>query len=257
MSVNAGSPVSFKVDAAADYSIEIYRIGYYGGDGARKVGTIARTGPLSQPACLTEEETGLIDCGNWSVSATWSVPADAVSGVYFANLVRKDNGNNNHVLFVVRNDASRSDLLVQTSDTTWQAYNDYGGNSIYVGAPGGRAFKVSYNRPFHSRLTTPDGRDFFFSAEYPMVRWLEANGYDATYTTGIDSDRRGTLIKNHKVFVSVGHDEYWSGAQRERRSGPRRRGQPRVLQRQRGVLEDPVGAEHRRVGHAVPHAGLL
>jgi hypothetical protein len=214
MSVNAGSPVSFKVEAAADYSIDIYRVGYYAGDGARKVASVSRTGPLAQPACLTDEATGLIDCGNWTVSATWSVPADAVSGVYFANLVRKDNGSNNHVLFVVRNDASRSDVLVQTSDTTWQAYNDYGGNSLYVGAPGGRAYKVSYNRPFHSRLTTPDGRDFFFSAEYPMVRWLEANGYDTTYTTGIDSDRRGALIKNHKVFLSVGHDEYWSGAQR-------------------------------------------
>ncbi|HLZ38372.1 MAG TPA: N,N-dimethylformamidase beta subunit family domain-containing protein [Mycobacteriales bacterium] len=214
MSVNAGSPVNFKIEAAVDYGIDIYRVGYYGGNGARKVATVSRTGPLAQPACLTNEETGLIDCGNWSVSATWSVPADAVSGVYFANLVRKDNGSNNHVVFVVRNDASRSDVLVQTSDTTWQAYNDYGGNSLYVGAPGGRAFKVSYNRPFHSRITTPEGRDFFFSAEYSMVRWLEANGYDTTYTTGIDSDRRGALIKNHKVFVSVGHDEYWSGAQR-------------------------------------------
>ena len=47
-----------------------------------------------------------------------------------------------------------------------------------------------------------------------MVRFLERNGYDVSYMAGVDSDRRGALIKNHKVFLSVGHDEYWSGTQR-------------------------------------------
>ena len=84
-----------------------------------------------------------------------------------------------HIFFVVRDDASHSDLLFQTSDTTWQAYNTYGGNSLYVGSPAGRAYKVSYNRPFTTRGTGPE--DFVFNAEYPMVRWLEANGYDVSY----------------------------------------------------------------------------
>src|SRR5206468_6899306 len=53
-----------------------------------------------------------------------------------------------------------------------------------------------------------------FASEYPMVRWLEANGYDVSYFTGMDSDRRGTLLTQHKVFLSVGHDEYWSAGQR-------------------------------------------
>ena len=53
-----------------------------------------------------------------------------------------------------------------------------------------------------------------FNAEYPMVRWLEANGYDVSYTTGVDTDRRGAELLEHKVFLSVGHDEYWSGGQR-------------------------------------------
>src|SRR5216684_7964753 len=47
-----------------------------------------------------------------------------------------------------------------------------------------------------------------------MVRLLEENGYDITYSTGIDTDRNGALITQHKVFLSVGHDEYWSGGQR-------------------------------------------
>ena len=66
------------------------------------------------------------------------------------------------------------------SDTTWQAYNSYGGNSLYTGSPAGRAYKVSYNRPFNTRVVD-DGQDWVFNAEYPMVRWLEANGYDVSY----------------------------------------------------------------------------
>ena len=73
-------------------------------------------------------------------------------------------------------------------------------------------YKVSYNRPFTTRGTSPE--DWVFNAEYPMVRWLEANGYDVSYFTGVDSDRRGETILQHKAFLSVGHDEYWSGAQR-------------------------------------------
>jgi hypothetical protein len=111
----------------------------------------------------------------------------------------------------VRDDAGSSDLLFQTSDTTWQAYNSYGGNSLYTGSPAGRAYKVSYNRPFNNRGNV---NSWLFDAEYPMVRWLESNGYDVSYFTGMDSDRSGSLIQRHRVFLSVGHDEYWSGAQR-------------------------------------------
>ena len=86
-----------------------------------------------------------------------------------------------------------------------------------------------------------------FNAEYPFVRFLEANGYDASYTTGADSDRRGDLIANHRLFLCVGHDEYWSGRQRRNVEAARDAGvHLRVLQRQRGVLEDPLRAQHRR-----------
>ena len=157
-----------------------------------------------------------------------------------------------HIVFVVRDDDGHSDLLFQTSDTTWQAYNHYGGNSLYEGGPGtdpGRAYKVSYNRPLTTRGPTPE--DDPFNAEYPMVRWLERNGYDVSYFTGVDTDRRGAEMLEHKAYplgrprrVLVGR------AARERRSGARRRGQPRLLQRQRGLLEDPLGRQHRRVRHA-------
>ena len=146
------------------------------------------------------------------MSASWNVPADATSGIYFAKLVREDAAGSSHVFFIVRDDDGRSDLLFQTSDTTWQAYNRYGGNSLYAGSPAGRAYKVSYNRPFTTRGTSEE--DWLFNSEYPMVRWLERNGYDVSYFTGVDSDRLGAEIREHKAFLSVGHDEYWSGAQR-------------------------------------------
>lgn len=171
MSVNHGETVLFKVDTVAtDYRLDIYRIGYYGGMGARKITTVQPSAPLpqSQPLCAEDTSTGLVDCGNWAVSASWAVPSDAVSGVYIAKLVREDGTTGaSHIIFVVRDDTRGSDVLVQTSDTTWQAYNRYGGNSLYFGNPVGRAYKVSYNRPFKTRdpfsMDAPES--FFFNAE--------------------------------------------------------------------------------------------
>src|SRR5262245_13665183 len=201
ISVNRSQTVQFKIKTTANaYRLDIYRMGYYAGRGARKVATVNPSAalPQNQPACLTNAPTGLVDCGNWAVSASWAVPADAVSGIYFARLVRTDNGGASHVVFVVRDDASTSDLLFQTSDTTWQAYNSYGGNSLYVGtAPSvgvqsGRAYKVSYNRPFNDRGSSGGlgGSSWVFYGEYPMVRWLEANGYNVSYFTGRSEERR-------------------------------------------------------------------
>ncbi len=83
-------------------------------------------------------------------SASWAVPSSAVSGVYIAKLVREDGTTGtSHMVFIVRDDDGSSDLLFQTSDTTWQAYNRYGGYSLYDGP--GHAHKVSYNRPFTTR----------------------------------------------------------------------------------------------------------
>jgi len=151
ISVNAGQTISFKISTnAVSYRINIYRMGYYRGNGGRFITSVPPSVPLpqTQPPCLTDSSTGLTDCGNWSISASWAVPGAAVSGIYLAKLVRPDTGEPSPILFVVRNDSSHSDILVQTSDPTWHAYNDYGGNSLYAGNPLGRAFEVSYNRPF-------------------------------------------------------------------------------------------------------------
>src|SRR5262245_58003615 len=119
--VNKGDTVFFKIKTPASaYSITIYRLGYYQGNGARQIATVSPSAslPQNQPACITNASIGLVDCGNWAVSASWTVPATAVSGIYFARLTRSDTGGASHIVFVVRDDASRSDLLFQTSDTT-------------------------------------------------------------------------------------------------------------------------------------------
>lgn len=264
ISINRGEIIFFKIKTDSDnYRIDIYRMGYYSGNGARLVDTIQPTVPLpqSQPDCFSDPTTRLYDCGNWAVSASWQAPDDAVSGIYFARLVRQDSQSASwradnsptppaerppaephaygalgfgklanplreprasHIYFIVRDDESHSDIVFQTADTTWQAYNRYGGHSTYAemdpayprihGKPN-RAHKVSYNRPFETRHYR--AVNMVFNAEYPFVRWLEKNGYDVTYTTGLDSARRGELIQNHRLFLSVGHDEYWSLEQRQ------------------------------------------
>jgi hypothetical protein len=228
LSVAPGENVDFKVDDKsatgttnpAAYRIDIYRLGYYGGAGARLVATIdpaAITQPV-QPACILTDPLGarLLDCGNWAVTASWQVPAGAVSGIYIARPTRTaDATQASHIAFVVRDDTGGSDILVQTSDTTWQAYNPYGGYNAYYTANGvdGNAWKLSYNRPF----TTRGGEleNWLFNSEYPMLLWLERNGYDVSYTTHIDTGLHPERLLGHKTFMSSGHDEYWSQAQRD------------------------------------------
>ncbi|MBD3781902.1 MAG: DUF4082 domain-containing protein [Micrococcales bacterium] len=211
-SVNVGQTVQFKVDTTfSAFTMKIYRLGWYGGAGGRLMTTVTPTTARNQPACVTVASTGLIDCGNWSVSASWAVPSTAVSGLYWAVIQNPSTGDENAIPFVVRNDASHSDVVLQTSDTTWQAYNTYGGNSLYSGtAPAGRAYAVSFNRP----LADVTALEAPLRTEYPFIRWMERNGYDMSYISGVDADRYGNLLTNHKLFISSGHDEYWSGQQR-------------------------------------------
>jgi hypothetical protein len=227
-SVNRGTTINFKINTdSAKYKIDIYRLGYYQGNGARLIATLPTITKASlQPTPLTNYPIGLVDAGNWSVSASWAVPATVTSGVYIAKLTRLDVAGANHIPFVVRDDGVVHDIVFQTSDT-WQAYNGWGGYNLYGGAgqsnsSTGRAYKVSYNRPFATRdgIGTAAGpQDFVFGAEISAIRWLEANGYDVSYMAGVDVDRldltgKDAQLTKYKTYLSVGHDEYWSGNQR-------------------------------------------
>ena len=229
-SVNVGQSINFKIESpASGYTVDIYRMGYYGGDGARLITSLTPNISISQnqPACNTNTATGLVDCSNWGVSASWTVPTNLVSGVYFAHIYRTDGtSDENQIPFVVRNDSSHSDILFSTDDETWQAYNDWGGYSLYTGnatdtldrktnLDAGRAEQVSYNRPFATRFDTPYGQDYFFYAEFPEIEFLEENGYNVSYIDQgtVASPQGASLIEQHKVFMKAGHDEYWSASE--------------------------------------------
>lgn len=228
ISVNKGETVHFKIKAngGATVDLNIYRLGYYQGNGARMVADLGQMLADDQPEPSYDAETGLFDCGNWNETISWTVPANAVSGIYLLLVKRTfDPSYASHVVFIVRDDAANSPMLVKTSDATWQAYNVWGGNSFYLGMqnswPQGRANKISYNRPFKTREGGGGGdpyEDWLFNAEYPMIRFLERNGYDLSYTTDkdMDSDPNPITPVQHKAILSVGHDEYWSLGERNR-----------------------------------------
>lgn len=229
-SVNLGETINFKVRATStDWTIDIYRVGYYGGAGARLITTLIETAASLQNApsnaVLFDPTTALVDAGGWSVTDSWNTTGDGdtPSGVYLASL-KDDAGNQFVIPFVVRDDNNDHDIVFQTSDTTWAAYTGWGGYNFYgVSGKGygpgpgayAQAYKVSYNRPFSTfyswgLYTGP--QDSFFGAESAAVFWLEQNGYDVSYQGGADTEQRG--VGNRKVFISCGHDEYWSLKQR-------------------------------------------
>ncbi|USX55954.1 DUF4082 domain-containing protein [Lentzea sp. HUAS12] len=223
-SVQPGEQLNFKIKTPSNnYKVEILRLGYYrNGEGARRITTLNPivSLPQSQPFCAYDGNVGLVDCGNWAVSARWNVPSTQIPGFYIANFIREDGeAGASQYPFVVRSDSSTSDIVVQTSDQTWQAYNKYGDRpnvnefNLYEGgfsgSSDGRAYKVSYNRPYRN-----GGTANFLNAEYPLVRWLEKNGYNVSYLSGVDVTRNPALVRNHKVYVSSGHDEYVNAAQR-------------------------------------------
>jgi hypothetical protein len=221
-SINKGESVALKVnaDAGSTFRVEVYRSGYYGGEGARLFSTIRGVTGVPQPACITDATTGLVDCSNWSVSATLTTTASWPSGIYLLKLIRQDTNRNSHILLTVRDDARTAQLLYGSSVTTYQAYNNYGGRSLYdfnstgsntvAGTP--RAVKVSFDRPYTQVRTGQ--RDWYTKIDYPWVYWLEQAGYDLAYAANTDLERNGARVRDHRAYFSPSHDEYYSAAMR-------------------------------------------
>ncbi|MBL8056723.1 MAG: fibronectin type III domain-containing protein, partial [Anaerolineales bacterium] len=221
-SVAAGETLRFFVNTDAPrFDLLIFRSGYYGGAGGRLIQAVRGLPGQVQPACQADRATGLASCANWTAAYELTVPAEWVSGIYLAKLVRPDTGGENYSLFVVRDDARRSDLLVQIGDFTYQAYSNYGGKSLYTynssycptAAAAPRAVKVSLDRPY--QFPTIDTGNTYFFADQPMVYWLEAQGYDLSYSSNWDTHRSGlpgarNRLLEHKAFLAIGHDEYWT-----------------------------------------------
>lgn len=225
-SVNLGDKIDFFVNtSAARFNLLIYRLGYYGGLGGRLVQSINDLSGRQQPSCVSTPDTGLVTCSNWLVSHSMTIPDVWVSGIYIGKVVRADNGEANFILFVVRDDKRKTDMLYQHGFATSQSINSYGGKTTYEISSNAcltvtgtnRAVKASFNRPNVNPMV--DGTTFF-GAEFGFVRWLEAQGYDVSYSTTQDTHRSGMTgeknrLLDHRVFLDVGHDEYWSQEMRD------------------------------------------
>ncbi|MGD8322938.1 MAG: Ig-like domain-containing protein, partial [Gammaproteobacteria bacterium] len=245
-SVNRGEPISLFVNTnAPSFTLEVFRTGWYQGIGARRLlGPIDIPG-TSQITPAPDPTTGLVEA-NW-VNAYEIQTSDSLlgdpwpTGVYLARLTESAGGRQSYIIFVVREDGHQHDVLFQLPVTTYQAYNAWGGKSVYDwnsgstepwgSTAGTRASHISFDRPYARNpydpagygmgageyLTNvqPVGRIDGAGWDYNMVRWLEHEQYDVGYITNIDTHRSPEALLNTEVFISQGHDEYWSWAMRD------------------------------------------
>jgi hypothetical protein len=239
VSVQRGETLDVHVStmsAGAKYEADVYRMGWYGGAGGRNVRSIknvdgenqGRWDPLRGvqecKSCNVDADSLLTEC-NWQRSLQIKIADDWVSGYYLVKLHELKTDTSVYAVFVVRDDDSGAPILVQASTNTWQAYNVWGDASVY-GSFGAdrryiektrRAYRVSYDRPYDANINGQMqlGAGEFFRWEYNFVRWAESMGFEMTYTTNVDVHARGDTLKQRRLFVSLGHDEYWTKQQRD------------------------------------------
>jgi len=232
-SVAAGEKLSFYVSTqkeGTNYWIDIYRLGWYSGYGGRLVASLGEQVGRAQgyydtinhrlvncTSCLVDPTTGLVEA-RWQVSATVTVPSTWTSGVYLAKF-SDANGMQTYTPFDVRANGN-STYIVVTPDTTYQAYNDWGGSSLYEAANGvvsetvtaaAKAVKVSFDRPY----TQEDGSSQVLIYEADAIHWFERQGYDISYMSDVELQENPALLLNHRAFISIGHDEYWTKEMRD------------------------------------------
>lgn len=207
--------------------IDVYRIGWYGGNGWRKVTTLTNTA-TSQPNPTTISSTnGGTHCGNWSVTASWAIPSDAVSGLYIGVYRNAAQNNASYVPFVVHDDTRPADIVMMINDSTWGvAYNGYGtpaspvsGGDFYGSGFDGvienRAHASSWHKPIMTRYATDRRYTYWLNAEAPVIRWLERNGYNVKYVSCQSVDQRPACMAGAPIWLTSGHSEYWSQNMRD------------------------------------------
>lgn len=222
-SVKAGESIDIMVSTNPPrrFEIEIFRLGYYAGRGARLMKKLGPFDGKVQPDPAIGEHN-IHEC-HWEPTTQLTIPTNWLSGVYVGRLTTlPDKADTpywqSYVIFIVRDDRP-ADILFQCSDNTWQAYNRWPNNySIYTHPKDtqGPWAKVSFDRPYgreaqHVEIVNDPltfGAGEFLPFEFPLAFWLEQNGYDVTYCSNSDM-----LTPDHglkcKTFISIGHDEYW------------------------------------------------
>ena len=216
-SVNRGQSVRLYVSTTAgSFRVEAYRIGWYGGHQGRLVWKSGPLAGLRQAEATVDRTTNMAEA-RWRPSLAVNVDRSWPPGNYLFKLVAA-NGYAQYVPLTVRDDESRAALLVVNAVTTWQAYNRWGGHSLYDGLDGsgrtsasGRADVVSFDRPYGN----DSGAGDYLGNELPMVSLLEKEGYDVNYWTDIDLHSRSDRLSDHRAVLTLGHDEYWTKEMRD------------------------------------------
>jgi len=218
-SIRAGETLEIFVSTnpLSTFTLDIYRMGFYGGLGGRLVRTYEPFVGKTQPEPSVGERR-LREC-QWEPSVSIKIPPDWPSGVYLGKLSELRDGLQSYVIFIVR-DNRRSDFIFQCSDTTWQAYNRWpnqfslydDGKSEWYWGPG---VDVSFDRPYGKYCQILDqplsiGSGEFFLWEFPFVFWMESHGYDVTYISNLNTHADAKNLSRAKGFISIGHDEYYS-----------------------------------------------
>ncbi|GAB2776348.1 N,N-dimethylformamidase beta subunit family domain-containing protein [Streptomyces daliensis] len=211
-----GESIDFRVtvNPPQPFSVDIYRIGHYGGEGATKITTSPRLSGIVQPAPLTAERT--VSCHHWWLSWRLQIPEYWSTGAHVAVLTTAD-GCRSHVAFTVR-DQDPADLLLVMPDVTWQAYNLFpedgrtGASLYHAWDEDGRllgeseaAVTVSFDRP-HAGAGLP----LHVGHAYDFIRWAERYGYDVAYADARDLHAGRVDPTQYRGLVFPGHDEYWT-----------------------------------------------
>jgi len=227
--IAAGQTQTVYVNAprARTVTVQVYRMGWYGGRGGRLVLQSAHLPAIAQRACTHHYLTGLTEC-DWRATLSFAIPPALPSGVYIVKLHASD-GAQSDCLFVVRS-LQRTGLLVEIPTASYEAYNGWGGDSLYpggsrrVGITGtSQGVEVSYDRPY----ATQTGAGQFFDREVAMVRFLERYSYPVSYTTIESIDEDPGQVERARALMDIGHSEYWSA--RDERAFARARDEGRSL----------------------------
>jgi hypothetical protein len=215
VSAHAGQTMQVMLSTDTPHHVQwsLYRLGWYGGVLARKVLSGATIAVENQGACSEVPSTGLVQC-QWAPSFSFEVQPSFVSGLYLLKFAR-DDGYTSFAPLVVTDDRP-ADLLLQASVDTYQAYNGWQGESLYEDESGlvmgGLGVQVSFDRPY----ATDRGSGQVLRYEALFAAFLEQYGYDVAYTSNLDVSAGGTpYIAARGAFLTVGHDEYWSGEERD------------------------------------------
>ena len=194
---------------AAGYRVSAYRIGSYpGGTGTLVWRSRFLDGKRQASAVLDPVETR-------TVVAPWrrSLTLDTTGwdpGFYVIGL-RTGSGWETAVPYVVRSPSARGTVALVAPVTTWQAYNEWGGHSLYAGPAGDRrSWAVSFDRPFN--LAT--GANDYRTAAIPVIVRAERLGIPLSYYANTDLDEDTSVLEGARGYVSMGHDEYWTPTMR-------------------------------------------